>query len=46
MFAKWEWIIVELLVLGFLVAELVSVRRSIRRDKAQSDAEGKGRRSC
>ena len=34
MLAKWEWIIVELIVLGFLVAELVSVRRSIRKDRA------------
>ncbi len=30
---RWEWIIVELLVLGALVAELVSVKRSIRRDR-------------
>jgi len=33
MLGRWEWIIVELLVLGFLVAELVSVRRSISRDR-------------
>jgi hypothetical protein len=33
MLGRWEWIIIELVVLGFLVAELVSVRRSIRRDK-------------
>jgi len=33
MLGRWEWIIIELVVLGFLVAELVSVRRSIWRDK-------------
>ncbi len=39
MFAKWEWIIIELIVLAFLVAELVSVRRSIQRDRrAASDS--------
>jgi hypothetical protein len=32
---KWEWIIVELIVLGALVAELVAVRRSIRKDKGK-----------
>ena len=34
--ARWEWIIVELIVLAALVAELVSVRRSIRRDRAKA----------
>jgi len=33
MLGRWEWIIIELVVLGFLVAELISVRRSIRKDK-------------
>ena len=33
MVGRWEWVIIELVVLGFLVAELVSVRRSIRKDK-------------
>ena len=28
---RWEWIILEIGFLGLLVAELVSVRRSIRR---------------
>jgi hypothetical protein len=32
---KFEWIIVELLVLGLLVFELVRTRRAIRRDKAE-----------
>ena len=31
MVAQWEWAILLLLVLGLLIAELVSVRRSIRR---------------
>ena len=39
MFAKWEWIIVELIVLAFLVAELISVRRSIKRDKAAAPTD-------
>jgi len=30
---KWEWIIVELIVLGLLVFELVRTRSAIRRDK-------------
>jgi hypothetical protein len=33
MLGRWEWIIIELVVLGFLVAELISVRRSLRKDK-------------
>jgi hypothetical protein len=33
MLGHWEWIIIEVVVLGFLVAELISVRRSIRKDK-------------
>jgi len=33
MVAQWEWAILLLLVLGLLVAELISVRRSIRRAK-------------
>jgi hypothetical protein len=39
MLARYEWIIIELLVLGLLVAELISVRRAIRRDRAARDAE-------
>jgi hypothetical protein len=33
MLGRWEWIIIELVVLGLLVAELISVRRSLNRDK-------------
>ena len=38
--ARWEWAIIELVVLAFLVAELVSVRRSIRRDRAAKTKQG------
>lgn len=31
MVAQWEWAILLLVVLALLIAELVSVRRSIRR---------------
>lgn len=33
--AQWEWVILELLFLGVLVYELISVRRSIRRAKQE-----------
>jgi hypothetical protein len=33
MLGRWEWIIIELVVLGLLVAELLSVRRSMSRDR-------------
>ena len=33
---KWEWAIMELLVLAFLVWELVSVRRSIAKDRTDT----------
>lgn len=32
-FAQWEWALILLLVLALAVAELVSVRRAIRRDR-------------
>jgi len=28
MFGRWEWIILELLFLGLLIAELISIRRA------------------
>jgi hypothetical protein len=37
MLGRWEWIVIELLVLGFLIAELISVRRSIAKDKQKQD---------
>ncbi len=33
MVAQWEWAILLLLFLGLLIAELFSIRRSIRRAK-------------
>jgi hypothetical protein len=33
---RWEWIIIEVVVLGFLIVELVSVRRSMAKDKAKA----------
>jgi hypothetical protein len=30
---RWEWIIIEVLVLGLLVWEWVRTRRAIKRDK-------------
>jgi hypothetical protein len=39
----WEWIIIEVLVLGLLVWELVRTRRAIRRDKrAAADVKREG----
>ncbi len=32
---QWEWIIILVLGLGLLVAELISVRRSIRRAREE-----------
>ncbi len=42
MFAKWEWIIIELLVLGALVWELMRTRRMIRADKAKAKTDEAG----
>ena len=36
MLGRWEWIILELLFLGLLIAELISVRRSIRRARDET----------
>ena len=30
---KWEWLILELLLLGLLVYELISVNRLLKRDR-------------
>jgi hypothetical protein len=35
--SQFEWIIIEVLVLGFLVWELVSVRRAMRNDRKKKD---------
>ena len=43
MMGRWEWIIIEVFVLGLLVWELVRTRRAIRRDKqASADAKREG----
>ena len=34
--SQWEWMIILLLVLGVLVWELFSIRRSIRRAKQET----------
>jgi hypothetical protein len=35
---RFEWVIIDVLILAFLIYELVSVRRCIRRDKAAKQA--------
>ncbi len=35
--ARFEWIIIEVIVVGLLVAEMVSIRRTIRRDREKRD---------
>ncbi len=42
MVAQWEWAILLLLVLGLLIVELVSIRRSIRRAKNAESAPPPG----
>ena len=32
-FARWEWLVIELVILAIAVRELVSVRRELRRDR-------------
>lgn len=38
----WEWIIIEVVILALVLAELVSIRRTIRRDKQIKPPDGKG----
>ena len=42
---RWEWLLLELLLLGFLIFELVSVNRSIRRDRERDAGAGTDRSS-
>jgi len=35
--ARFEWMIIELLVIGLLLAEVISIRRTIRRDRERRD---------
>ena len=30
---QWEWLLIEVLVLGLAIAELIALRRSQRRDR-------------
>jgi len=32
---QWEWLIIEVLVLGVAIYELIAVRRAIRKDREQ-----------
>ncbi len=41
--AQWEWAIMLVGLVGVLVAELLSVRRSIRRERDKTRAERDGR---
>jgi hypothetical protein len=35
--ARFEWVIIEVLVIGLLLAEVISIRRTIRRDRDRKD---------
>ena len=43
MVAQWEWAILLLLFVGLLIAELISVRRSIHRAKQDGEQGKTGR---
>lgn len=38
----WEWIIIEVVILALVLAELVSIRRTIRRDKQNKPPDANG----
>ena len=42
---RWEWLVIELIVLGLVIAELLSLRRDTRRAKKAKDDAGAGRPS-
>jgi len=35
--ARFEWVIIELLVIFLLLAEVISIRRTIRKDRDRKD---------
>jgi hypothetical protein len=35
--ARFEWVIIELLVIFLLLAEVISIRRTIRKDRDRQD---------
>ncbi len=43
--AKFEWIIIELLVIGLLGREVFSIRRTIRRDREKQRMDKDNERS-
>ena len=42
---RWEWLLIELAVLGLAVFELCAVRRSLRRDRERERTEANARAS-
>jgi hypothetical protein len=36
--ARWEWLVIELVILAIAVRELISVKRELRRDR-ERDAQ-------
>jgi hypothetical protein len=44
--AQWEWAIGEFAVLGFLIWELISLRRTQRRDREKAKREAEGKADC
>jgi hypothetical protein len=34
--ARFEWILIELIVLGLLIWQFVSIRRAVRRDREEA----------
>lgn len=41
--ARWEWLVIELVILAIAVRELVSVRRELRRDREREREEALAR---
>ena len=41
--ARWEWLVIELVILAIAVRELVSVRRELRRDREREAEEARAR---
>ncbi len=37
--ARFEWILIELIVLGLLIWQVVSIRRAVRRDRQAAAKE-------
>ena len=39
---RWEWLVIELIVLGLVIAELLSLRRATRRARKAKEDAGAG----